>query len=205
MWRRARRERRPSWTAAPAAPRPPADPPAWAESHSGGLLHAAPRCRHSPQQTRPPSCWLSWGGEGWNTENRWLTDTLKAEQQDKSVLSLVLTYLSLSSKSSLDLARNICLQNRLVWLQLTTTADRQDSIHWLTASSTSRLTGCFGLSSVCSVLQTLTTSVTLHTNIQVGDVSNRSQYMILHRASANWGPLGFLIRPVHLILMSSKS
>lgn len=74
MWRRARRERRPSWTAAPAAPRPPADPPAWAESHSGGLLHAAPRCRHSPQQTHPPSRWLSWGRGGGDTENRWLTD-----------------------------------------------------------------------------------------------------------------------------------
>lgn len=130
MWRRARRERRPSWTAAPAARRPPADPPAWAESHSGGLLHAAPRCRHSPQQTRPPSRWLSWGGEHREPLTDWHTES-RATRQVGAQPGVVLTYLSLSSKSSLDLALNICLQHRLVWLQLTTTTDRQTRFHTL--------------------------------------------------------------------------
>lgn len=208
MWRRARPERRPSWTAAPAARRPPADPPAWAESHSGGLLHAAPRCRHSPQQTRPPSHWLSW--EGGRTQRsaettNWLTDWLTHWKQSNKT----------SRCSAWCWLTSVWAVNPL-WTWRQTSVSKTDwcgynwelqqiSLDWLTASSTSGLTDCFGLSSVCSVLQTLTTSVTLHTNTQVGDVSNRTQCMILHQASANWGPLGFLIRPVQPILISSKS
>lgn len=89
MWRRAGRERRPSWTAAPGAPPQPADPPAWAESRSGGLPHAAPRRRRSPQQTRRPSRRLGWGRRVNHSEPQWTTQTnrlkqLQAERQDPS-------------------------------------------------------------------------------------------------------------------------
>lgn len=41
---------------------------------------------------------------------------------------------------------------------------QQQFIYWLTASNAPRLTDCCRLPSACSVLQTLTTSVTLHTS-----------------------------------------
>lgn len=86
------------------------------------------------------------------------------------VVSRVWTRLSFSTRSSRDFALDICLQNRQVWeLQFA---------HWTTASNASRLTDCLRLSSVCSVLQTLTTSVTLHTSNKLLMLKSRNPYNI---------------------------